>query len=375
MTDAVEKVISGESWVEFCDMLKSAGQLVLENSADDELERAEGFRYLARLLAGALNDGIDPVPLNPPQLNYRKTRIGADNPDFKYGSIRISGKAIYRISGKKNDAYNFNIGAFHGSLGSSQGLQSTGFLNQADLFGQQGSAAADSCFEIIASADKTALTQYATTANAHWLALCEASNSLIIRQTLLNPRRDKASDITIDCLAGDLQAKSTVLTCERIDSSLGRAAFMVHGISQQFLGWTRDFKQRPNTISEIKPELLGMAKGDPNCQYNYGYFDLLPTQALRICLTPPQCEYWNIQLANHWLESLDNPDTIASINNANATVDDNGSVTVIISARDPGMDNWLDTQSHQRGVIALRWVGAAQKQPDPVCALVNINEF
>ena len=82
---------------------------------------------------------------------------------------------------------------------------------------------------------------------------------------------------------------------------------MVHGISQQFLGWTRDFKQRPNTISEIKPELLGMAKGDPNCQYNYGYFDLLPTQALRICLTPPQCEYWNIQLANHWLESLDNP--------------------------------------------------------------------
>lgn len=365
--DPVEKATSGEAWSEFCDMLKSAGQLITENSDNDELERAEGFRYLARLLAGALNDGIDPSPLNPPQLNYRKTRIGADNPDFNYGSVRICGTAIYRIVGTKNDAYNFNVGAFHGSLGSPKGLQSTGFLNQLDLFGD----GTDS-FEIIASSDKAALAQYAQSDNAHWLELCDESNSLIIRQTLLNPATDKPTEIDITYLDGKLKQSSTVLTAARLNDTLGRAAFMVHGISQQFLGWTRDFKQRPNHISEIKPELLGMAKGDPNCQYNYGYFDIQPGQALRITLHPPECEYWNIQLANHWLESLDNPDAVASINNASAVVEDDGSVVVVVSDADPGCANWLDTQSHQRGVIALRWLGAAQKQPDPVAEVTSL---
>ena len=370
MSDTVQKVTSGESWSEFCDLLKSAGKFITDNSMDDELERAEGFRYLARLLAGALNDGIDPAPLNPPLLQYRKTRIGADNPDFKYGSVRISGKAVYRIIGKKNDAYNFNIGAFYGSLGSPQGLQSTGFLNQSDLFSAAKSANPE--FEIIACTDKSQFSQYASSDNAHWLALSEKSNSLIIRQTLLNPRTDIPTEINIEWLAGDMPAPSSLLTAKRLDDSLGRAAIMVHGISQQFLGWTNDFKQRPNTISEIKPELLGMAKGDPNCQYNYGYFDLQAGQGLRITLKPPECEYWNIQLANHWLELLDNPEAIASINNASAISNSDGSVTVIVSEQDLGEKNWLDTQSHQRGVIALRWVGAGQKQSDPIVEVLAL---
>ena len=52
----VKKAISGESWNEFCDLLKAACQFVVDNSAEDELERSEGFRYLARLLANSLQD-------------------------------------------------------------------------------------------------------------------------------------------------------------------------------------------------------------------------------------------------------------------------------------------------------------------------------
>ena len=83
-------------------------------------------------------------------------------------------------------------------------------------------------------------------------------------------------------------------------------------------------------------------------------------------MQPPACEYWNIQLANHWMESLDNPDIPSSINLANARVRADGSVHVVVSQRDPGLPNWLDTQGHRRGVIALRWVGAPVQQPPPV---------
>jgi hypothetical protein len=351
---ARDKTLSGEVWNEFCDLLKSAGQLVLDNSAEDELERAEGFRYLARQALNGLRSSIDSPPLAAPAFNYDAPRIGCDNPDFLYGSCRITGRASYRVRGRLNDAHNFSIGAHHGRLGSAEGLQSSGFLARGDL-----DLSEDGSFEIVVGVEQPA-------AAANFLPLVEESNSLIVRQTILRPGTDVPAELDIEILGGDLTTPRAVLTADRLQNGLGMSALMVHGIVQQFIGWTNDFKSRPNTISEINPDLLGLARGDPNCQYNYGYFDLGEGEALLVTLDPPGCDYWNIQLANHWLESLDDRDGVLSINPANAAADADGRVTVVIAARDPGRPNWLDTQGHSRGVIALRWVGAGGKQPDPV---------
>ena len=71
--DALAKVINGESWNAFCDALKDIGSDVLQNSSADELERAEGFRYLARLTSQLLGQNIDPAPLSPPEKASRPT--------------------------------------------------------------------------------------------------------------------------------------------------------------------------------------------------------------------------------------------------------------------------------------------------------------
>jgi hypothetical protein len=53
--DAVGRVISGESWAQFCDALKAAGAEVLRpETPATELDRAEGWRYLTRLTRVAL---------------------------------------------------------------------------------------------------------------------------------------------------------------------------------------------------------------------------------------------------------------------------------------------------------------------------------
>ncbi|MBQ76960.1 MAG: hypothetical protein CL692_00105 [Cellvibrionales bacterium] len=358
----VKKVISGESWNEFCDLLKAAGQFVIDNSVEDELERSEGFRYLARLLASSLQDSVEPPSLTPPTIQYRTTRIGADNPDFVYASVPIRGNLTYRITGCLNDCYQFNVGAFHGRLGTAEGLQSTGFLNQHDLqVDDRGH------FTVIAS------NQAPQRDEGQWLPLCEASNSLIIRQTLLDPSNEAKADLSIDIIGGELDSLDQPMSAKRLDNMLGRPALMVHGIAQQFLGWTNDFMQRKNQITEIKPELLGMAKGDPHCQYNYGYFELEENQALRVVLHPPKCDYWNIQLANHWLESFDSRSIMSSINMRSAVKEKDGSVVIMVSANDPGHENWLSTQFHQRGVIALRWLAAAEKQTDPLTELITLS--
>lgn len=344
-----EKLMTGEVWNEFCDSLKAAGQDVIEHSARDELERAEGFRYLTRLLHYGLKRSLERPALDPPSVQYDVVRLGANNPDFLYGSCRVRGTASYRITGNKHDAYTFSIGAFHGALGSAQGLQSAGYLALSDMHIEP-----DGHFEIIASREPV---------EGNWLQLVDETNQLQIRQTVLNPSTSRAAEFFPEVISGDLSETRSSLSADELENMLGMTALTVHGMLKQFIAWTEDFKQRPNEIHPIKPELLGFAKGDPNTQYNYCYFDVADEEALVIQLLPPACDYWNIQLSNHWMESFDSAQTPLSLNMSNTVTDEDGYVRVVVSKTNPGCVNWLDSQGHNRGVLALRWVNA---EPQPL---------
>ncbi len=59
-TSAEEQLLSGHTWAEFCDVLKRSGQQILRPEApSDALTRAEGFRYLSRLLRIALEMHVE----------------------------------------------------------------------------------------------------------------------------------------------------------------------------------------------------------------------------------------------------------------------------------------------------------------------------
>ena len=75
----------------------------------------------------------------------------------------------------------------------------------------------------------------------------------------------------------------------------------------------------------------------PNIVYYHGYFELADDEALVIDVTPPECEYWNFQLNNHWMESLDyrySRDRAEPASARSARPD--GSVRVVVAHRDPG---------------------------------------
>jgi len=62
-------------------------------------------------------------------------------------------------------------------------------------------------------------------------------------------------------------------------------------------------------------------------------------------------------LSNHWLETLDYTRHQITLNNHTAKLEPDGSVKLIVAARDPGHPNWLDTAGHAHGTIGVRWVG------------------
>ena len=137
-----------------------------------------------------------------------------------------------------------------------------------------------------------------------------------------------------------------------------------------FTDWAEGFAQRKNELPRFDPKVAAAAHGDPNIVYYHGYWELADDEQLWIEVTPPACEYWNFQVNNHWMESLDYRWHLIALNHSEAKREADGSVRLVLAQRDPGHPNWLETAGHRRGTMCLRWVGA-KTHPDPVTRVVK----
>ena len=118
-------------------------------------------------------------------------------------------------------------------------------------------------------------------------------------------------------------------------------------------------KQKPNQLSLKDQTMFQRAGGDPNIYYIHGYWELEEDEVLIIQTNIHSCDYWNFQLDNYWMESLDYRYLRIAINNESATLNEDGTVTIAISAIDPGIKNWIETGGHKLGTMLLRWVNAS----------------
>jgi len=166
------------------------------------------------------------------------------------------------------------------------------------------------------------------------------------------------------------------LTPQALARGLMASTRFVEGCAQLFNRWASDFAARPNQLPRFDPEVATAAGGVPHIAYYHGYWKLAPDQALVIEVTPPDCDYWNFQLNNHWMESLDYRYFKISVNKHEARLGADGSVRVIVAARDPGAaaGNWIDTCGHERGTMCWRWVRASE-HPTPRTRVVELAEL
>ena len=92
---AAQRVVSGESWNEFCDIWKAAGAAMsFPGAPRDPFNQAEGYRYLSRLASAGLTAFIEHADSNAPVLHRvvdETTKLGADNPDNFYHTAALDG--------------------------------------------------------------------------------------------------------------------------------------------------------------------------------------------------------------------------------------------------------------------------------------------
>ena len=138
----------------------------------------------------------------------------------------------------------------------------------------------------------------------------------------------------------------------------------MQGTASLFSDWSEGFRKKLNQLPPFDPAIASAAHGAPHIHYYHGYWELGSEEALVIDVKPPRCEYWNFQLNNHWMESLDYRYHRIDLNHHTASQREDGSVRLIVAHRDPGLPNWLDTSSHARGTMCLRWI-RAEDHPQP----------
>lgn len=347
--DAEERLESGQVWTDFCRQLEKAGKAVVAAAPDDAFDRAEGFRYLARLTSHFLRANLDESDPAKAILSTTSPKIGLDNPDYVYAGARLSPRFSYRLTGEMNDAAMLGIGIYSGALGTKDGLIRDHYITSHDLDVKDGR------FDLLISRES---------APGNWLAMGEHSNSLNIRQTVL--RRREQEPARLELRRVDSGQPPAPLEPAHFVETLDRIGLTVNGIIGQFLAWTASFEAHPFEIREIDPKFLAVAQGDPNTTYHYSYWELEDDEIYTVVLEPPTTiDYWNLQIGNHWLESFDYLHYDTHVNHETAVVDSDGRVRISIAARDPGRPNWLDTAGHRRGALALRWVGAGTTPPKP----------
>jgi hypothetical protein len=360
---AIERIMSGATWADFCDGLKRAGDVVLrEGSPKNPFDRAEGFRYLSRLTRVALESYLEFADPRAPVLRrpaHETVKIGADNPDNYYQSAAISGAYEYRIWGTRGTVYYLGFGTYAGSYGSKARSAQTGYLEGNAL-----EVAPDGSFDIIASCQERP---------GNWLRMEPDTSSLIVRQTFQDRAREAIANLHIERLHAEGPPRP--LTPEFLDRGLGAAAAYVAGTATLFADWAEGFAQRGvNRLHKLDPVIAGAAHGDPNICYFHGYWELRSDEALVIEATPPVCDYWNFQLNNHWMESLDYRYHTIAINHHAARYRDDGSVRLVVAQDNPGVDNWLETAGHRRGTMCWRWV-RADAHPQPQTRVVTLAEL
>ena len=362
--DAVQKVVTAEGWTEFCELLKKAGDVVLRDELETSpFDRAEGLRYLTRLLrAGFVSFAENTGPEHPifrtmPDL----VKMGLDNPDNYYVSATVNGRYSYRIRGRRGSIHYLSFAAQNQNFAARERLTGgAGHLEDSELeLGPDGS------FEIIASQQEQ---------GGNWLRMNPDTAQILVRQTFLHREKETPVELEIECL--ESEGPPPPLDPARVPGQLMGSALYAMGCAQWFADWVLEFRDKGPVNTFHLPDLENhrLLGGDPNIRIWLGLWKLAEDEALVVEMTPPKCDYWNFQLGNIWAESLDYRFRRVHVNSGQASMNEDGSVQLVISAEDPGHPNWMDTAGHDHGTMCVRWV-RADSQPEPRCQVLKLADL
>ncbi len=349
------------AWSDFCRRLEAVGARMLEEDfPQDPASRAEGFRHLARVAAMALQWEVDAVDREFPMLyrqNDELTKWGGPNVDNSYLRARIDGASTYRLRGHVPDVHDVIVSTRNGDMHQQK------FGVAGDLDSSQLEIDAEGRFEIAIGPDVEPGQGIRTTPDTDHVG---------IRQYFVDWANESPGTFHLERVSQGPSVPAK-LTTDQIAARLDAAARWVEQVVVFWNGFlARSAASTPENGLAPPRAVQG---GSEDIAYGGGRFDLADDEALLIELTPPEARYWSLQwYTPSWFESPDFANRQTSLNNAQTRVDPDGRVRMVVSATDPGIQNWIDTAGHTRGHLTYRYVWTRDR-PTPTARLVKLRDL
>lgn len=271
------------------------------------------------------------------------SRWGIDNPDTVYRVVPISGDERYEIRG--------SVGA-HRMTENYFTLWNAHMGTVDVLDGRRMEVEPDGSFTITVDSDPAG-------SRPNHVQSSPEAHELYVRDVLLDWGRDDPNAFTVERLGGppttpaltlDEQAEATATMMAHFADFTGKLSHGMYKSPENHfsLAWTADH------TGAMRSQV-----------YVAGRFVLAPGEAFVVDVSDGGAEYFTVPLSNIWGTTLGIVDRTGSLNKAQSVANEDGTFTYVISAEDPGVHNWIDTDGMGEGILTLRMAEFPDGGPRP----------
>ena len=352
---------SHQAFLDMQEMISNTREMVLAD-ARTEQEANEGMRWLLRVISMSTEVAADTNPALPhfQRMDTLARKVGGDNPDAEYEFAQIDGKFDYKITG--------NIGSIRYlgfTINAGQGMtprRQVGYISDQTLdLDPEGN------FTIL-------LTREKPSQPGDWIQIPEDASGVLVREYIGDRSREVLPTLKIEIL-GD-SPEFTPPSDEEIANSIVAATYAFLKLTTLHRAVLPELLEEHNGFIQATSEQLGGAISGADNLYMIGSYQIEDNEALIVRVEPPASRYWNLTLENRWHEIGDYLHRPTSLTLDDVEYGPDGSVEFLISHKNPGHPNWLDTSGHDFGFMTFRWVDGENFQvPMPETRLVKLGDL
>src|SRR5690606_35013370 len=190
--------------------------------------------------------------------------------------------------------------------------------------------------------------------DGHWWQLDPQAVKLMLRQVGYDWAREEDTRIAIERL--DTPAARPAPSAEQMNAALAELPTMIGNAATTSAGHVEKMRDRGYSNAPMA-DGLPRRRGPTGQSYRQGAYEIADDEALIVSVKVPElCKYWSLIFTNDLYETTDWYNNHSSLNGAQARLDSDGYFRAVISAKDPGVHNWLDTAGFASGAIQGRWL-------------------
>jgi hypothetical protein len=376
---------SQAAWNDFADQLKRIGAKITgPTGARTARERAEGYRYLVRLISAAHQLEME-IDRRHPTLARMMTPIRkfkGDGTDTLYHEAKLDEQLSYAFSVRRGEDIFFSATVY--AHDENDAYYIVDDLIDDDIEWEDDGDA--SLARIHLSAERPEGVK-------NWIQLKSRGPILFTRQYF--PEFVHATDVgayrpavfDIECL--EEVAPPAVLSEDDLADGLQRVIDFIEDATDVSIGLSifaglnlvsyektqqgqqvdathitegkmhlddeRHDEYTPEQLAAmVDPKLISNNLPGPGIQYLGAWYRLRDDEAIKIEARDVPCRYWSCQILTRYLESGDFRHHRVGLNNRQVKLAEDGSFVIYASHENPGVDNWISTQGYTNGHILIR---------------------